>query len=111
MSDMNQSPAPVGPDTPLPPEFRFLKRLVTVLAGTMILGLITIITLIVIRFPAAMAPRPALPTAITLPEGMRAEAVTLGRGWIAVVTDTQEILILDAASGAVRQRIKIAGRH
>lgn len=92
-----------------PPEFRFLRRLVTALAGTMILGLITIIALIVIRFPAAMAPSPVLPAAITLPEGLRAEAVTLGRGWIAVVTDTQEILVLDSTSGAIRQRIAIGG--
>lgn len=73
----------------------------------MILGLITIIALIVIRFPAAMSARPALPEAVTLPEGTRAEAVTMGRGWIAVVTDTDEIVILDAKTGALRQRVAI----
>lgn len=99
--------APKGESADRPPELRFLKLLVSVLAGTMILGLITIIALIVIRFPAAMSARPALPDAVTLPEGTRAEAVTLGRGWIAVVTDTDEILILDAKTGALRQRVAI----
>ena len=99
--------APKGESADRPPELRFLKLLVSVLAGTMILGLITIIALIVIRFPAAMSPRPSLPGALTLPEGTRAEAVTMGRGWIAVVTDTDEILILDAKTGALRQRVAI----
>lgn len=97
----------MGESADRPPELRFLKLLVSVLAGTMILGLITIIVLIVIRFPTAMAPRPTLPDAVALPEGTRAEAVTLGRGWIAVVTDTDEILILDAKTGALRQRVAI----
>lgn len=121
MSDMNPSPAPPGPATEpqpalppepqpaLPRELRFLKRLVTLLAGTMILGLITLIALLVIRLPGGRAPKPApaLPATVTLPAGTRAEAVTFGPGWIAVVTDRQEILILDAASGALRQRIAI----
>jgi hypothetical protein len=33
--------------------------------------------------------------------------VTFGRDWIAVVTDTGELLILDAATGALRQRVAI----
>jgi hypothetical protein len=44
-----------------------------------------------------------------LPDGLTAEAVTFGRGWIAVVTDTEEILILDAETGALRQRVAIGG--
>ena len=106
MSDMNEAPAP--DETALPPDLRFLKILVTALAGTMIVGLIIIIGLIVTRFPASMSPRPALPAGISLPDGARVEAVTMGRGWIAVVTDSNEILILDAESGALRQRVTIA---
>lgn len=86
---------------------RFLKLLVTVLAGTMIAGLLTIVALLVIRFPAATAPRPVLPDAIALPEGTSAEAVTMGRGWIAVVTGDGRILIYDAPSGALRQTVAI----
>ncbi|MDW4551116.1 DUF6476 family protein [Defluviimonas sp. D31] len=104
-SDINQAPNDEGTGTP--PELRFLKVLVSVLAGTMIVGLITIIGLLVIRFPKALEPRPALPAAITLPEGAKAEAVTMGRGWVAVVTEADEILILDAETGELRQRVAI----
>ena len=90
------------------PELRFLKVLVTVLAGTMIAGLITIIGLLVIRFPSVANPRPSVPAQIALPDGLKAEAVTFGRGWIAVVTDSEEGLILDQATGALRQRVRIA---
>ena len=90
-----------------PPELRFLKLLVTALAGTMIAGLITIIVLLVIRLPSVTAVRPTLPEQIAMPDGVKAEAVTFGRGWIAVVTDTDEILILDAETGEVRQRVSV----
>jgi len=101
--------APQGDGTGQPPELRFLKLLVTALAGTMIAGLITIIVLFVIRLPSAAPARPALPDQVVLPDGLKAEAVTFGPGWIAVVTDTGEILILDAESGALRQRVTIGG--
>ncbi|WP_343081728.1 DUF6476 family protein [Ostreiculturibacter nitratireducens] len=92
----------------LPPDLRFLKILVATLAGTMILGLIAIVTLIVIRFPAAMEARPELPAEITLPEGETASAVTFGKGWYAVVTgEGDEILIFDARTGALRQRVPV----
>lgn len=73
----------------------------------MIAGLITIIVLLVIRLPAITS-APALPPAVKLPPGVVAEAVTFGPGWIAVVTKGQEILVLDAATGKVRQRVAIA---
>lgn len=102
--------APQGDSADRPPELRFLKLLVTALAGTMIAGLITIIVLLVIRFPDVTAARPTLPEHVTLPDGLTAEAVTFGPGWIAVVTGGgAEILILDAATGALRQRVAIGG--
>ncbi|MCB2137718.1 MAG: hypothetical protein KDE08_17510 [Rhodobacteraceae bacterium] len=97
---MNSTPEPT-------PDLRFLKLLVTVLAGTMIAGLITIVALLVIRLPKMTAPAPALPEAITLPEGQHAQAVTYGRGWYAVVTDTDEILIFDAETRQLQHRVKI----
>jgi hypothetical protein len=106
MSDMSSGPQSGG--GPLPPDLRFLKRLVTVLAGTMIAGLITIIALLVMRFPQAPGARPALPERISLPAGAKAEAVTAGRGWVAVVTEAGEILIFDAATGALTQTVSIA---
>lgn len=112
MSDMPpalQEPAPQEPAT-LPPELRFLKWLVTALAGTMIIGLITIVTLFVIRLPKAPAPNPALPETLAMPDGLSAEAVTIGRGWVGVVAsgaEGEEFLIFDATSGTLRQRIPV----
>jgi Family of unknown function (DUF6476) len=107
MSDM--APAPQDPAT-LPPELRFLKWLVTALAGTMIIGLITIVALFVTRLPKAPPARAALPESLQMPDGLSAEAITMGRGWVGVVAsgvDGEEFLIFDAASGALRQRIPV----
>ena len=90
---------------------RFLKVLITALAGTMIAGLITIIALLVIRFPAVVNPRPSLPEHLVLPDGLKAEAVTFGRGWIAVITDSDEVLILDQATGALQQRMTVGQKE
>lgn len=99
------------PDQGLPPDLRFLKILVATLAGTMILGLIAIVTLIVIRFPKAMEPRLSLPDNVTLPAGETAAAVTFGKGWYAVVTEGGEILIFDAGTGALRKRVTVTGEN
>ncbi len=86
---------PLGePELPpsLPPSLRFLKRLVTALTVTMILGVITLVGLLVTRLPQGAAP-PALPESLVLPGGTTAAAVTMGTGWIAVVTTDNHILI------------------
>jgi hypothetical protein len=91
---------------PLPPDLRFLKRLVTVLTVVMIGGVLAIVALLVIRLqtpPATLS----LPQSITLPDGARALAFTQGAGWYAVVTEGDEILIFDRASGEIRQRVRI----
>lgn len=104
-----QDPAPQDP-AGLPPELRFLKFLVTALAGTMIIGLITIVTLFVIRLPKAPEPRPALPEKLQMPDGLAAEAITMGRGWVGVVASGaagEEFLIFDGTTGTLRQRIPV----
>lgn len=83
---------------------RFLRMLVTVLTATMIGGLLVIIVLFVTRFPSS---GPDLPDRLTLPAGTQASAYTQGKGWYAVVTTTGEILIFDAGTGALRQRIEV----
>lgn len=105
-------------DTPnalpeLPPSLRLLKGLVIILMITMIAGVITVVWLLVTRMPdanAAMnamnASAPQLPANLTLPEGLTAEAVTMGKGWIAVVTSDQQILVF-APDGTLRQSLKI----
>ena len=92
----------------LPPDLRFIKRLVVVLTSVMIVGLIVLIGLLVTRLGMAPAPL-SLPDQITLPEGAQAEAVTLASRWVVVMTRADEILLFDRASGALRHRIEITG--
>jgi len=94
-----------APDPGTPPELRFLKRLVTTLTVTMILGLVTIVALLVIRLGGAPT-LPALPDNIALPEGAGVAALTFARDWIVVITEAGEILLYDrAAGGAPVQRV------
>ena len=74
----------------------------------MIIGLVVIIGLLVTRLqPLTAPPRVAIPDHITLPDGVRPVAFTVGPGWHAVVTAEDEILILDPSDGSLRQRIAI----
>ncbi len=86
-----------------PPEVRFLKLLVGTLALVMIGGMVTIVALLALRLPGAPPP---LPDALALPDGLSAEAVTMGRDFIAVVAG-EEILIFDRSGGTLRQRIRL----
>ncbi len=107
---MNDDPQPVDPAL-----VKYLRVLVTVLTVTMIVGFLVIIALLVIRFsdtapkitPDAAGAPLTLPAAITLPEGARATAFTQGEDWFGVVTDQDQILIYERASGALRQTITL----
>ncbi len=77
----------------------------TTLTATIIIGLIVLIVLFVTRFPDPS--RIPLPETLQLPDGTQASAFTRGPGWFAVVTRDDEILILDAETGVLRQRIVI----
>jgi hypothetical protein len=102
---------PGDDDFPEPPRLRRLRRLVTLLTATLIVGVIATVGLLVIRL-SALAPAPALPPEIALPAGEQARAVTLGEGWLAVVTvdgaGRERIRLLDAATGAERAVTEIA---
>jgi len=74
---------------------------------TMIVGVIVVVALLVIRMPQVMRAGPSLPADIELPAGTTAAAVTFGRGWYAIVTTDDRILIFDSASGNVRQDVAI----
>jgi hypothetical protein len=89
----------------LPPGLRFLKWLVIVLAISMIAGVITIVALLVTRLQGGALP---LPEAITLPDGAKAQAVTAGDDWYAVVTTDNRILIFDRLTGDLRQEVTIS---
>lgn len=85
---------------------RFLRRLVTVLTATMILGVLTIIVLLVIRLTAT-PPVVAVPDTLELPAGVVALAVTFGEGWTAVVTTDDRFLVFDNKTGALRQDVPV----
>jgi hypothetical protein len=89
---------------PEPPALRFLRILVTVLTAVMIAGIVLILGLIWHRYNNARAP---LPEVIELPGGATASAYTQGSDWYAVVTDADQILIFDRATGKLRQEIAI----
>lgn len=91
---------------PLPPDLRFLKFLVTTLAGVMILGLLAIVGLLVTRL-GAPAPLPVLPAAVVLPEGARPAALTFSADRILVLTEAGEALVYDRATGALLARFAL----
>lgn len=88
-----------------------LKWLVILLTLSMIGAVITVVWLLVTRMPTALGgavgvPGPELPASIALPEGETAEAVTFGKGWVAVVTASGRILVF-APDGRLRQEIAL----
>lgn len=70
----------------------------------MIVGLVTIVALLVIRF-SSIRTTPSLPDTIRLPAGVAAQAVTMGGDWYAVVTTDGRILIFDRETGDLRQSV------
>ncbi|MEO0486852.1 MAG: DUF6476 family protein [Pseudomonadota bacterium] len=98
---------------------RFLRRLVTTLTATMILGVLTIVVLLVMRLNApapvpavapASAPALALPPSLTLPEGEEALAVTQTPDALLVVTRSQLLLVYDASGTELRATVPIEAR-
>lgn len=89
---------------PEPANLRFLRRLVTVLTATMLLGVVVVVALLVTRLSGD---GPDLPDRVTLPAGAQALAFTRGDTWFAVVTDQDQILIYGLTDGRLRQTIDI----
>jgi hypothetical protein len=102
-ADMQDAPEPADGTAPL----KLLRWLVTVLTLVMIAGFVVLIALLVTRFPAAPPAELALPETLALPEGARPAAFTRGRGWVAIVTEDDRILIYDAETGALRQSVQV----
>lgn len=83
---------------------RYLRRLVTLLALVMGLGMIAVVAILWLRLSGG-APLPELPAQIALPEGAKPAALTFARDWIVVVTDSGEILLYDR-EGSLRDRVQ-----
>jgi len=90
----------------LTPNLRFLKWLVVLLTITMIAGFITVVAVLVTRMQQGFVSAPALPASLSLPKGSKPRAVTMGQGWIAVVTDQDRILIFNP-DGTQRQEVML----
>ena len=96
VSDMDDNPG-------LPPDLRFLKTLVTILTGVMIVGLITVVVLLVTRLPGAAI---TLPDQLVLPEGVTVVAVTQSASyWIATTTDDRVLIF--APDGTFRRALPL----
>ncbi len=78
--------------------------MVMLLTAVMIGGVLVTFALIVIRLSDRT---PTLPDQIDLPNGAKAQAVTIGNNWYAVVTDDNRILIFDKTTGKQRQEITV----
>ncbi len=78
--------------------------MVMLLTAVMIGGVLVTFALIVIRLSGRT---PTLPEQIELPDGAKAQAVTIGNNWYAVVTDDSRILIFDKTTGRLRQEIPV----
>ncbi|MEL7516478.1 MAG: DUF6476 family protein [Pseudomonadota bacterium] len=85
-----------------PANLRFLRRLVTVLTATMILGVLAVIVLLVIRLNQTPM---ALPDAVALPDGTTPTAFTRGSDWMAVTTDDR--ILIYGLDGTLRQTVRI----
>ena len=72
---------------------------------TMIVGVITIVGMLVTRMPSGAAP--VLPESLTLPEGAKAEAVTVGADFVLVVTTDGRVLVY-GRNGAFRREIVLS---
>lgn len=71
----------------------------------MIVGVITVVGLLVTRMPNGTAPV-AMPDSLALPEGTQPAALTMGRDFIAVVTEDDRIMIF-GRDGLFRQEIQV----
>lgn len=102
---MAETPEEVG----LPPSLAALKWLVYALTLSLIGGVITVVWLLVTRLPVPVM-HPALPPSLQMPAGATAAAVTMGTGWIGVVTTDNRILIF-GPDGKIRQEIAVHSQN
>ena len=70
----------------------------------MILGFVVLIATLVTRIAAKPA---VLPAEISLPEGEKAAAFTMGESWYAIVSQSDKIFIYDRDSQSLLQTVEI----
>ena len=85
----DQSEVPVNPTEPA--NLQFLRRLVTTLTATMIVGLIAIFTVLVIRLQSPVA---IFPKITALPEGTQVLSVSRTANELIVIDQNRKIYLL-----------------
>ncbi|WP_109667098.1 DUF6476 family protein [Roseicyclus mahoneyensis] len=93
-----EPPETSGTEGDLPPQLRWLKRLVTVLTVSMIGGVLAITVLLVIRLNADTAPVVIAPGDFVLPEGVGLVGFSIVDGRTVIVGDDGVIRIYDSES-------------
>lgn len=84
---------------------RILQWLVIGLTASLIFGVITVVAVVVTRFPQPETL--ALPEELQLPKGAVPISMAQGRDWVGIVTQEDTILIYDRQSGALRQTVTL----
>jgi uncharacterized integral membrane protein len=102
-----EPPETSGAEGDLPPQLRWLKRLVTILTVTMIAGVLAITALLVIRLNTDAAPVVIAPGDFVLPEGVGLVGFSVVDGRTVIVGDDGVIRIYDSESRALLQDIII----
>ena len=102
-----EPPETSGTEGDLPPQLRWLKRLVTVLTVTMIGGVLAITALLVIRLNAESAPVIIAPGDFALPEGVGLVGISVIDGRTVMVGDDGVIRIFDSVSHTLLQELSI----
>jgi uncharacterized integral membrane protein len=102
-----EPPETSGAEGDLPPQLRWLKRLVTVLTVTMIGGVLAITALLVIRLNAESAPVVIAPGDFTLPEGVGIVGFSVTHGRTVIVGSDGMIRVYDSESRALLQTLTI----
>ena len=85
----DQSEVPANPTEPA--NLRFLRRLVTTLTATMIVGLLAIFTVLVIRLQSPVA---IFPEITALPEGTQVLSVSRTANELIVIDQNRQIYLL-----------------
>ena len=98
----SQPEAPTNP--PEPANLRFLRRLVTTLTATMILGLIAIFAVLVIRLQTTS---PMFPEISALPAGTEVISISRTRDELVVIDQARNIYIVSLDGKTIMQKFEL----
>ena len=91
-----------------PANLRILRYLVLAMTIVFIVGFSIVVVLVYLQFVKARNGfEGSFPDYIELPEGTKAQSFTKGRGWYAIVTQDDKILIFDSTSGELAKSVDI----